>query len=143
MIAQKAVDVIEDSGRIRAQGHPGERALEHGGKQRGAESFAGNVGDQKSSAIVAQRKDVEVVSPYGQARIIDAIDREMRVLAEVAREQRLLNAARDVELFLHALTFALALDQSRVIQNAGGVRGEGIENLTVQLREGRGAPRIE
>jgi hypothetical protein len=108
VITQKAVDMIEDSCRVGAQGHPGERALQHGRKKGGAESFAGNVGDQKSGAIVAQRKDVEVVSPYGQARIIDAVDREMRILAEVAREQRLLNTAGDVQLLLHALTFALS-----------------------------------
>ena len=66
VIAQKAIDVIEDACRIGAESHAGERALEHGGEKRGAESFAGNVGDQESGAVIVERENVEVIATDGR-----------------------------------------------------------------------------
>ena len=45
MAAQKAIYVIEHPRGIGAQRHSGKRALQHGGQQRGAQSFSRNVGD--------------------------------------------------------------------------------------------------
>src|SRR6266436_3563859 len=67
----------------------------------------------------------------------------MRVFAEIARKKRLLNVAGDVDLLLKALAFALAFDEAGVIENAGGVGGESVEDLAVQFREGRGTTRIQ
>ena len=45
MAAEKTIYVIEDARGIGAQGHSRKRALQHGGQQRGAQSFSRNVGD--------------------------------------------------------------------------------------------------
>ena len=141
--AEEAVDVIDDTGGVGAESHGGKRALQHGGEQGGAKSFARDVGDEEGGAAFADGKDVEVVAPDGQAGQIVAIDGEMGKFAEVAREERLLNVARDVDLLFEALAFALAFDETGVVQNAGGVGGEGVENLAVELGEGGGAARVQ
>ena len=67
----------------------------------------------------------------------------MRVFTEIAREKRLLNVARDVDLLFEALAFAFALDQARIVENAGGVGGQGVEDLAVEFRESRRTTRIQ
>ncbi len=67
----------------------------------------------------------------------------MRIFAEIPREQALLNVAGDVDFLLEALAFAFAFDEAGVIENAGGVGGEGVEDLAVELREGSGAAGVE
>src|SRR4029077_1234655 len=143
MIAEKAVDMIEHAGGSDAEGHSGERPLQHGGENRGAESFAGNVRDEKRGAAIAERKDVEVVSSHREARKIESGNGEVRVFAEVAREKRLLNVAGDVDLLFEPLAFTLAFDEPGVVEDAGGVRGQGVENLAVERRERGGAARIQ
>src|SRR5258706_236731 len=135
--------MIEDARGIDAESHSGKCALKHGGENRGAKSFTGNIGDKKRGAAIAQRKNVEVVSADRQTREIESGNREMRVFAEIAWEKRLLNVSSDVDLLLEALAFALALDQARVIENVGGVAGQSVQNLAVQFGEGRRSPRIQ
>jgi len=53
VFAEKAIDVVEDLYRVCVKGHAGKSALEHCGKQCGAEAFAGNISDQDSRAVVA------------------------------------------------------------------------------------------
>src|ERR1700722_14628655 len=43
MFAEKAIDEVEDTRRIVANGHPEKGALEHGSKKRGAEPLTGNI----------------------------------------------------------------------------------------------------
>src|SRR6266436_347240 len=143
VIAEEAIDMIEDARGIDAESHSGKRALKHGGENRGAKSFTGNIGNKKRGAAIAEWKNVEVVSADCQAREVESGNREMRVFAEIAREKRLLNVAGNVDLLLEALAFALAFDEASVIENVGGVAGESIQDLTVELGEGRGAPRIQ
>ena len=64
VIAKKTIHMVEDARGIRAQSHAGERALKHGGEKSGAKSFAGNVGNEKRSAPIAERKDVEIVASH-------------------------------------------------------------------------------
>src|SRR5712671_7453987 len=56
VIAEEAIDMIEDARGIGAESHAGERALKHGGEKRGAESLAGYVSDEKSGAAIAKRE---------------------------------------------------------------------------------------
>ena len=67
----------------------------------------------------------------------------MGKVAEAAGQQRLLDIAGDVEFLLEALALAFALDQARVVQNAGGFDGQGIEDLAIEFGKGGGAARIE
>src|SRR4029077_20841813 len=80
MIAEKAIDVVEDACGVGAQSHGRKRALEHSGEKGGAKTFAGNVGDKERGAIVIERENVEVVASNRKARIIAARDGEMRVV---------------------------------------------------------------
>jgi hypothetical protein len=64
-------------------------------------------------------------------------------LAKIFRQQRLLDVARNVNLLLHALPFAFALHQSRVVQRAGRVGCQRVQNLPIQFRESCRAPRIQ
>src|SRR5712692_7010297 len=135
--------MIEDARRIDAQSHSRERALKHGGENRGAESFTGNISDEKRSAAIAEWKNVEVVSADCQAREVESSNCEMGVFAEIAWEKRLLNVAGNVDLLLEALAFALTFDEAGIVENAGGVAGESIQDLTVELGESRRSPRIQ
>ena len=92
---------------------------------------------------VAERKNVEIISADRKAGEVDAADGEMRIVAEIFGQQRLLNVARDADFLFHALAFALAFDEARVVENAGGVGGERVENLAIEFRERSGAARIE
>jgi len=65
MGAQELIDMIDDARGIDAEGHSGERTLKHGRENRGAESLAGNVGDEKRGAAFAKRKNIEVVTADG------------------------------------------------------------------------------
>src|SRR5258707_7283540 len=67
----------------------------------------------------------------------------MRVFAEIAREQRLLNVAGAIDFLLESLAFALSFNEAGVVKDARGVGGESIENLTVEFGEGGGTARIE
>jgi len=51
----------------------------------------------------------------------------MRIIAEVAREQALLNVPRDIDFLLEALAFAFSRHQPRVVENACGLIGERVE----------------
>jgi len=61
----------------------------------------------------------------------------MRVFAEIAREQRLLNVAGDIDFLLESLAFALSFNEAGIVKDARGVGGESIENLAVEFGEGR------
>src|SRR6266853_6989264 len=135
--------MIEDARGIDAESHSGKRALKHGGENRGAKSFTGNIGDKKRGAPIAERKNVEVVSADGQEREVESGNSEMRVFAEIAREKRLLNVAGNVDLLLEALAFALAFDEAGIVENAGSVGGQGIQNLAVKCGESRRSPRVQ
>ena len=135
---------MKDARRIGADRHAGKRALQHGGEQRGAKSLAGNVGDQKRGAL---RRSWETRRssrrPPARHGVVDAANGQMRKIAEAARQQRLLNVARDAQFLLEALALALALHQTRVVQNAGGFDGQGVQNLAIEFGKGRRASRIE
>src|SRR5690349_20749454 len=133
MFAQEAIDVIEDQHRIRAGGHAGKRPLKHRREQRRAESFPGNIGDEKGGAVVTHGKHVEVVSTYGVTRRMNAGHCEVRVIAKSVRKQGLLNVPGDIEFLFESLPLAFPFDQARVIENAGGFYGKGVENLSIQL----------
>ena len=134
---------MENARGIGAEGHARQRALEHGGQQRGANSLAGNVGNDEGGAVLAHRKDIEVIAAHGVTRSIDGGDGQVREIAEAARQERLLNFPRDAQFLLEALALAFALHEARIVQNAGGFDGQGVENLAIEFGKGRGAPRIE
>jgi len=48
VIAEEAVDMIEDTRGSDAESHSGERALKHGGDNRGAKPLPGNVRDKNA-----------------------------------------------------------------------------------------------
>src|SRR6266849_8558735 len=137
VVAEKVINVVEHRGGILAEGHSGERALKHGGEKRRAQAFAGNVGNEKSGAIAVEPQDVKVVAPDGQARLIHARHLQVRKVLEFARQQRLLDFAGDAELLLHALPFALALHQPRVVEHARGFQRNSIESLPLEFRKCR------
>ena len=68
VLAKEIIDVMEDARGIGAEGHARQGALEHGGEQRGANSFPGNVGDDEGGAVVAHRKHVEVIAAQRRGR---------------------------------------------------------------------------
>src|SRR6202007_3286737 len=74
---------------------------------------------------------------------IESGDGEMRVFSEIAREKALLNVAGDVDLLLEALAFALAFHEAGIVENAGGVSGQGVQDLPVEFGEGGRAARIQ
>src|ERR1700734_2835867 len=47
MLAQKLINVIDDSRRFNTDSHRRKRPLEHGRKERGTKTFSGNVGDDE------------------------------------------------------------------------------------------------
>src|SRR6266850_5185943 len=143
MSAEEAIHMIEEASGISAKCHPGERALKHGGEKRGAEPFAGNVGDEKRGAAFAERKNIKIISPDRQAGKIESGDGEVRVFAEVTREQRLLDVAGDIDFLFEALAFALAFDEAGIVQNARGIGGQRVQDLAVELGEGGRAARIQ
>src|SRR5713101_1407864 len=115
--------MIEDARRIDAQSHSRERALKHGGENRGAESFTGNISDEKRSAAIAEWKNVEVVSADCQAREVESSNCEMGVFAEIAWEKRLLNVAGNAEKRNHDHgAQALGNDALRCLQIHVGLR---------------------
>src|SRR5262249_40618075 len=101
------------------------------------EPLAGNVRDQKRGAAIAEWKDIEIISTDSQAREVDAAHCEVRIVAEIFRKQGLLDVARDTDFLLQALAFALALHEARVVENAGGVCSERVENLPIELGKRR------
>src|SRR3974390_3512428 len=139
MAAQEPVHMVEHARRVGAEGHSCQRTLEHCGPPRRAHLLSADVGQQKRGALFVQRKNIEVVASHGQAGEIDARDSEMRVIAEILRQKRLLNVARDTDLLLEALALALAFDQASVVENACGVCGQRVENLLVKLGKSRWA----
>ena len=141
--AQEIVDVLEDAHRIGAQGHAGERALQHGGEQRRADSLSRNVGDHEGSAVFGDREHIEVIAADGVAGSVHAGDGQVRKIAEAARQQGLLNFAGDAQFLFEALALPFALDQAGVVQDAGGFDGQGVEDLAVELGEGGGAARVQ
>ncbi len=143
VIAKKAIHVIEEKRGVGAEGHARERTLEHGGNDGGAKPLAGNVGNHKRSTVITQREDIKVVAPNGQAGEIDAGHGEVRVVGEIARQERLLNVERDVDLLLQALALAFPFDEASVVENAGGVCRKSVENLAIEFGKSRGAPRIQ
>src|SRR5713101_5035835 len=137
VLAKKTVDVVEHARWIRAKAHAGERALEHRGEQRCAEALPADVGDQESRAVVAHWEYIEVIAPDREAREIDPAHGEVRIVTKSVRQQRLLDLAGDVELLLHALPLALALDQTGVVQDAGRFERKRVQNLPIEPRERR------
>src|SRR4029077_7468187 len=109
----------------------------------GTQAFPRNIGDEKGGAVVAERKNIEVIAADGKAGEIASCDGEMRIIAEVARQECLLNVAGDVDFLLHALAFALACYQAGVVQNAGGLIGKRVEQLAIELGKCGRAARIE
>ena len=142
VLAKKIVDMVENARGIGAKGHARKSALKHGGKQRGANSLPRNVRNYKGGAVIAHREHIKVIPSHGQAREIASGNIQMRKFAEIARQQRLLDIARDVDFLLHALPFALAFHQPRVIQNTGSVCRQRVQDLPVQFGERRRAARI-
>ena len=95
MFAQEIIDVIKNTGRVGAHCHSGKSALKHGREQRRAEAFAGDVRDEKGRAVVAHGKNIEIITSHRQTGKINTADGEMRKIPEAAREQGLLNVARN------------------------------------------------
>src|SRR3977135_1574602 len=67
----------------------------------------------------------------------------MRKFAEIAGEKGLLDVAGDIDLLLEALAFALAFDEAGIVENAGGVGCQGVQDLTVESRESSRTARIQ
>jgi hypothetical protein len=143
VFAEKVVDVIEHTRRVRAHGHAGKSALQHGREQRRAEAFAGDVRDKEGCAVITHRKHIEVVPADGKAGNINAADGEMREIPEAAREQGLLDVAGDTEFLLHALALTLAFDQARIVQNAGGFDRKRVQDLAFEFGESGSVAGIE
>src|SRR5262249_34885800 len=122
VIAEEAVHVTENARRVGTQRHTRQGALQKIRAQRGAKTFAGNVRNQECGAAVAEGENIEIVSTYSQAREIDAAHRKVRVVAEIFRQQGLLDVASDADFLLQALPFALAFYEASVVQNARRVR---------------------
>ncbi len=89
------------------------------------------------------RNHVEVVAAHFSAGMMHAGDGEMGKVVQAVGNERLLDGARDGKLLLKALALALLLHQARVVENAGGLAAERVQNLAVDGREGRDATRIE
>jgi hypothetical protein len=86
---------------------------------------------------------VEVVAADFSAGMMHAGDGEMGKVVQAVGNERLLDGARDGKFLLEALALALLLDEARVVENAGGLRAERVENLAVDGGEGGDAARIE
>ena len=111
--------------------------------QRRSQAFAADVGDENRGAVFVDRNHVEVVAADFSAGMMHAGDGKIRKVVQAVGNERLLDGARDGKLLLQALALAFPLHQARVVQNAGGLDRERVENLAVDGGEGRDAPRIE
>ena len=139
VVAQKPVHVVECPRRIRPQRHAGECPLQHGRQQRCSQPFSAHVRQKKSCPLFIQGKHVEVISPDRQAGKIHAKDGQVRIILEIFRQQGLLNVSRDANLLLQPLPFSFAFHQPRIVQNAGRVGRQRVQDLPVQLGECRRA----
>ena len=137
MRAEKFVDVVEDAHRVRAQGHRGKRSLQHRGQQRRPQTFAADIGNQKRGALGSDGECIEVVTAHFMAGVVHSGDGQMRKIVQALRKQSLLNRAGDGEFLLQALPLALALHQPRIVQDAGGLHPQRIENLPVEIGKSR------
>ena len=115
VLAEKAIDEVEDSGRIGANRHTGKSALKHCGDKCCAESLAGNICDQKGGAVIGDRENVEVVAADGETGRINPGDREMRKVSQPDMKKRLLYIARDTQFLIQTLPMALLFDEARVV----------------------------
>ena len=62
---------------------------------------------------------------------------------QLARQQTLLNGARQVQLLIHLLLLAFFLEQARVFENSGGLNGQRLQQLAIPAGEvGRRHARI-
>jgi hypothetical protein len=141
--AEKAIEVIEDTRGVGADAHARESALQHGGKERGAEAFPGDIRNEKGCAVITHREDVEVIAAHGQAGRIGAGDGKMRVIAKAARVKGPLDVASDAEFLLEALALALAFHEACVVQNARGFDAQGVEDLAIKFGKGSGPAGIQ
>src|SRR5215469_11601451 len=115
VFTQEAVDVLDQTHWISADGNSRERSLEHRREQRRPEALSGNVRDQNRCATLVKRKNIKVIAADRMARRVNAAYCEVREIAQTLRNECLLNAARDVELLLQALPLALAFHQTRIV----------------------------
>ena len=88
-------------------------------------------------------KQIEVVAAHGMAWSMNARHRKVRVIAESARKQGLLNIPGDVEFLLHSLPLAFAFHEARIVQDACGFHCECVKDLAIEFGKSSGAAGIE
>ena len=133
--AKKLVDVVEDFDGIAAEGHAGERALQHSSEQCCAKSLAADVGDQKCCPVFVDGKYIVVISSHLVAGVLNSGNGQIGIVVQSARQECLLDFARDAEFLLEALALAFTLNQSGVVEDAGGFDAECVENLAIDVGE--------
>src|ERR1700722_7232732 len=88
VFSEKAVDEIEDTRGIIANGHAEESALEHGSEKRGAETLAGNIRDQESRPFIVHRENGVVVAANGEARRVAPGHGDVREITKPVGKKR-------------------------------------------------------
>src|SRR2546430_17041336 len=97
VVTQKPVHVIEYARRVSPQRHSRQGSLQHGRHNRRAQAFAGNICKQERCPAFADWKHIKIVASDCQAREVATGDAEMRDLAEISRQKRLLDVSRSEE----------------------------------------------
>ena len=104
--------------------------------------LASYIGDQDGDATIRHWKHIEIVAAHLVAGPVNPGDGKVRKILQPVRHQRLLNHPRD-SAPAPAAGARVPARQPRVVQNAGGLRAERIQNLAVQRRKGGRASGIE
>src|ERR1700730_9635557 len=72
VLAEEVIDAMEDAHGIGPDGHPRQCALKHGSEQRGANSLAGNVGNDEGGAVIAHGEHIKVIAANGVTGSIES-----------------------------------------------------------------------
>src|SRR5713101_2651689 len=143
VFTNELVDVRNHAGGLLSDHGTGELALQHRGQQGRPKTLAGDVRDEKGSAVRAEIQHVEVVAAHRQAGLVEAGQLQVGAAPEFAGQQRLLNLAGDTQLLSQALPLALVFDQPGVVNHAGGFHRQGVQDLPLQAGKRRRTPAVE
>src|SRR5579872_2977867 len=140
LAADIAVDDFSDGGEGLARGELRiDQALQSGGQDRGGDSLAGDVGDDHGEGVVVL-DDVEEIASHFAAGDGARGDLRPGKGGQAGGHEAALDFGGDVQLFAVAALALFGQGELRVVDEGGGVGGDGAEQVVVHLGE---AARLE
>ncbi len=117
-----------------ARGHGAKGRAKAGGHERGGQTFAGDIGDGEQDISVGMGEDIDIVAANLVAGFRADGERESGQIGQVARDERTLDVACCIEVFLDARPLEIALEVAGVFDGDCGLQGESMDEI--QLVEG-------